>query len=457
MTIRSGRGPRDHRDQQARPYDPEAYATESSRDEDRLPQRRGNRGGSGGSGLLGLLKFVVFAVILAGIVLAVALTVLRPVVNSIVVGLAGDNPAALQLPFVKEIVREDLGPALTAAVSSDATQVPFVVEPGDTARSIGDRLVAQGLLADSRAFVFIAIDRKLSGALRQGDYVLRRNLTPDQLVTALLDPPVVTYVDVALRTGLRLEQITAKLDTLPLEMDAHAFYELASSPPPALIADYPWLKKIRQGAPEGASLEGFLWPATYRVLPDTTPEELIRLMLDKFVANVGEDRLDVPSERGLSFYQVMALASIVEREAVVDDERPLIAGVYQNRIDGIAGVKTRLLNADPTVLYAIDTVELDKLPFDDWQRFAFWTLPGVPLAAVEVPPALQGFQTYQTPGLIPTPICTPSLPSIDAALEPETSEKYIYFLAIPEGGGTHAFAKTLKEHNANRAKYGYNQ
>jgi cell division protein YceG involved in septum cleavage len=113
------------------------------------------------------------------------------------------------------------------------------------------------------------------------------------------------------------------------------------------------------------------------VLPDTTPEELIRLMLDKFAANVGE-RMDVPGDRGLSFYQVLALASIVEKEARLDEERPLIAGVYQNRIDGIKGVTTRLLNADPTVFYAIDTVELDKLPFDQWQEYAFWNPPGVP-------------------------------------------------------------------------------
>ena len=137
-------------------------------------------------------------------------------------------------------------------------------------------------------------------------------------------------------------------------------------------------------APAGASLEGFLWPATYRVLPDTTAEELIRLMLDKFAANVGEERLNVPSDRGLNFYQVMALASIVEREAVLDEERPIIAGVYQNRIDGIAGVTTRLLNADPTVFYAIDTLELAKLPFEEWQRYAFWTPPGVALADVKV-------------------------------------------------------------------------
>jgi UPF0755 protein len=252
--------------------------------------------------------------------------------------------------------------------------------------------------------------------------------------------------------------MTAKLQITPdLEMDPQEFYELASAPPDSLIADYPWLETIREEAPPDASLEGFLWPAGYRILPDTTPEELIRLMLDKFVANVGEERLDVPSDRGLTFYQVLSHASIVEKEALLDDERPLIAGVYQNRIDGIEGVTTHLLNADPTVFYAIDTVELEALDFAQWQNYSFWNPPGVPLADVEVPEALQGFQTYQTPGLIPWPICTPSLPSIDAALEPDTADKFIYFLAIPEGGGTHAFAKTKDEHDENRRRYGYIQ
>lgn len=459
MTIRSGKRPRDARDYHARPYDPEAYATENDDGFGRTPPgNRGDGGGWGRSGLFGLIKFLVFALVLAAVVLVVSLTALRPVVNSVVLDLAQDNPAALQLPFVKDIVREDLGPLLTDPVSDDSTQVEFAVEPGDSARSIADRLAVEGLLADSRAFVFIAIDRDLTGALRVGDYVLRRNLTPDQLVTALLDPPEIVYVDITLRTGLRLEQMTAKLQTIEgLQMDPRAFYELASAPPASLIADYPWLQAIRADAPAGVSLEGFLWPGSYRVLPDTTPEELIRLMLEKFAANVGEERMDVPGDRGLSFFEVMTLASIVEREAVLDEERPLIAGVYQNRIDGIAGVKTRLLNADPTVFYAIDTVELDKLDFGRWQEYAFWTPPGVPLADVAVPEALQGFQTYQTAGLVPWPICTPSLPSIDAALEPDTADKYIYFLAIPDGGGAHAFAKTKAEHDENRRKYGYIQ
>jgi UPF0755 protein len=331
-----------------------------------------------------------------------------------------------------------------------------VVREGDTASSIAARLEDQGVVTDARAFVFIADERELSTDLQQGTFILRASMTPDEVVTALLAPELVPFVDIALRTGLRLEQITAKLQTLALEMDPREFYELATEPPASLIADYPWLEAIRETAPETATLEGFLWPATYRVRPDTTPEELIRMMLDKFIATVGEERLAVPEERGLTFFQVLTLASIVEREAVLDAERALIAGVYQNRIDRIPGVKPGLLNADPTVIWAADTVALDELDFDEWQRYVFWTVPETALADLVLPEALVGYNTYTQAGLPPGPIATPTLASIDAALAPDTEEKYIYFLAIPEGDGAHVFARNLDEHNANREEYGYN-
>ena len=117
MTIRSGGRPRDRRATNARPYDPDAYATETIPEySEPIPRSRGGgNGGRGGNGLVGFLKFLVFALVLAAIVLAVALTVLRPVVGDAVMSVAEDNPAALQLPFVKDIVAENLGPALTTA------------------------------------------------------------------------------------------------------------------------------------------------------------------------------------------------------------------------------------------------------------------------------------------------------------------------------------------------------
>lgn len=459
MTIRSGGRPRDGATQ-VHPYDPDAYATESVPEYLDPPTRgRGSGGGGGGggaaSGLFGLLKFLVFAAVLAAIVLAVLLTVLRPVVTGAVMSMAEDNPAALHLPFVKDIVEENLGATLTTPASTDAAQVEFLVEDGDTARTIALQLEKEGLISDSRAFVFIAIDRELTGSLQQGTFILRKNMTPDQLVSALLAPPDIKYVDIGLRTGLRLEQITAKLETMQgLDMKAQDFYDLVRTPPAALIDDYPWLRTILATAPDGVSpsLEGFLWPATFRVLPDTTAEELVRLMLDKFVADVGVERLTVPVERGLTFYQILTLASIVEREALLPEEKPLIAGVYANRLDPVKWPRLTL-ESDPTIFYVHDTLELAKVDVPAWTTYVFWAPIEGGLTDEELPADLAGYNTVKSAGLPPGPICTPTLSSIDAALEPDTTESYLYFLAKGDGSGTSAFAKTFKEHEANIKQY----
>ena len=110
MTIRSGGRPRDGRATQARPYDQDAYATETVPEfSEPVPRGRDGRGGGSGGGLPGFLKFLIFALVLAAIVLVVALTALRPMVNGAIMGIAEDNPAALRVPFVRDIVREDLG------------------------------------------------------------------------------------------------------------------------------------------------------------------------------------------------------------------------------------------------------------------------------------------------------------------------------------------------------------
>ena len=235
-------------------------------------------------------------------------------------------------------------------------------------------------------------------------------MTPDQLVTALLNLLANPYIDIDLRTGLRLEQVTAKLQTVKgLTMDPRDFYEL-TRPDAGAPADYPWIE-----IPDGASLEGYLWPATYRVLPDTSAEELVRFMLDRFHDAIG-DRMNVPEERGLSWYEVLTLASLVEKEAILEDEKPLIAGVYQNRLDGerASPAPSRPERDLPTT-----RVELDKLDFDDWQLYAFGTVPeDVALADVELPPELEGYNTYRNDGLPPgpwrprrCPRSTPSLPT----------------------------------------------
>jgi len=148
----------------------------------------------------------------------------------------------------------------------------------------------------------------------------------------------------------------------------------------------------------------------------------------------------------------MVLASIVEREAQLDEEKPLIAGVYTNRLDP-AKWPRGLLESDPTVFYVHDTLELAKLPVPDWTQYVFWAPIEGGMTKVALPVDVAGYNTYTHKGLPPGPLCTPTMTSIDAALEPDTTEGYLYFLAKGDGSGTSAFAKTFKEHQANIAKY----
>src|SRR5262245_31389301 len=225
MTIRSGGGARDK--SQAHP------AERGESDEDWQPHYDSEThgasaqfGAAGGAsafswqperrrrGIPGFLKFLIFALVLAAIVLGTLVTVLRPLVKDVVLGWATSNPAALQVPFIADLVREDLGSKLTDPASTDTTQVPFQVADGETASTIATRLQDEGFLKDSRAFVFLATQEGLTGSLQKGTFILRKSMTPDQLVTALLAPGQVPAVEIGLRTGLRLEQITAKLQTL---------------------------------------------------------------------------------------------------------------------------------------------------------------------------------------------------------------------------------------------------
>ena len=420
---------------------------------------RGRRpNGASGFRLPGILKFLLFTGILAGLVLLLLLTALRPIVRAGVVGWAWDNPSSIgRFPFVADFVREDLGDALTAPAGSDATETVFTVEAGDTIFTLAPRLVQGGYVTTERAFLYSALQSSLNEELSSGNFLLRGNMTPVEVADALVRARVtVTTIDITFREGLRIEQMTALLQTKESGVDPQAFYDLATNPTAELLADYEWLN-----LPEGASLEGFLYPDTYEIVTSTNggnttvtdAEALIRRLLDRFLEVVGEERMAVPDERGLTFYEIVTLASIVEHEAIVAEERAVIAGVYQNRLDGLNGI-AKILNADPTVTYAKDTMALAELPFEQWQGYFFWKVPPSPLADFDVPQELQGYQTYQVGGLIPGPISTPSLASIEAALAPDQEEGYLYFVAIPDAQ-THAFAKTLAEHNANLREYGY--
>ena len=129
---------------------------------------------------------------------------------------------------------------------------------------------------------------------------------------------------------------------------------------------------------------------------------------------------------------------------------PDVAGVYQNRLDRLHGF-VPLMGSEPTVIWAVDTAKLATIPIDQWKTYYFWANIKSTLVDVQVPPDLQSYQTFQSTGLIPGPISTPTTSEIDAALHPDQSAGYLYFIAIPNG--TNVYATTLAQQNANIKKY----
>ncbi|MGA3056604.1 MAG: endolytic transglycosylase MltG, partial [Candidatus Limnocylindrales bacterium] len=422
-------------------------------------QRDYRSGRSSGPGHV--IRFAIFTLLLGGLVLGGLYFVARPIVVDGIVGWAAENPTALQVPFVADLVRGQLGSGLTEPVDAgDKTPIVVVIAAGETPKEIGDQLVKAGAIADARAFVFQAIQRDVTSEFQIGRHVVGKSLTVDETISILIQPPVAPpAVRLTFREGLRIEQMVALLElkeaspddpTAPLTMNPSQFYQLAMNPPAELLASYPWLK-----LPAGASLEGFLFPATYDVAPDTTPAELLSMLLDAFASHAPPALLKLPPDQ---IYQKVNIASLVESEAKVDSDRPLIAGVYVNRLNPKMW-PTGLLNANPTLNYANDSVWLQDPahPIATWVNYTFWTSikTSGALSQVVFPGKLAGYNTYSHAGLPPGPICSPSAPSLLAAMSPNTADGYLYFLAKNDGSGTHAFAKTQAEQDANAKKYGH--
>jgi UPF0755 protein len=405
-----------------------------------------------------ILRFAAFAFVLATLVVSGLYFLVRPGVARGLVDFAAENPTVLQLPFVADLVRSQLGDSLTAPVDpSDTSPVVVVISSGQTPREIAEQLVAAGLIRDARAFVFEGIEQGVTERFQSGRHVLSRSMTIDQILTALIAAPTPNpRVHIVFREGLRIEQLVAKLEyaeanpddpSAPLTMNVKQFYQLAMNPPADLIAQYKWL-----ALPPGASLEGFLFPATYDLDPSTTPDQLLALMLDAFVNHAPPGLLELPPDQ---LYQTVQLASLVETEAMVDADRAPVAGTYLNRLDPNLW-PTGLLDADPTLKYATDTVWLRDNDISTWVDYTFWNaLPSGPLGQAVFPDDLAGYNTYHSRGLPPTPICSPGAASLLAAMNPDTADGYLYFVAKNDGSGTLAFARTEAEHQANLHKYGY--
>lgn len=318
--------------------------------------------------------------------------------------------------------------ALARPAGTDSREATFTVESGELPTDIAVRLERDGFVSDSDLFLTLLKCRHASETIQAGDHVIRKNMTMDEIVTAL-QRGTQRGITVTIRPGWRAEQIAEYLAGLNLpQFDKDEFTRLVQNG----NFDYDFISDRPKDAP--SSVEGFLFPETYNVLQAITAEQLINRFLSEYAKRITPEMRARAAADKLTLFEVMTLASIVEREAVKPEEAPVIAGVYMNRVD-----KGMLLNADPTVQYAVGFTKETK----QW-----WPLlPLASYAKINSP-----YNTYIYTGLPPAPICEPGLSAIQAALEPAKTD-YFYFLA--KGDGTHVFAKTLEEQNANMAKYGY--
>ena len=309
------------------------------------------------------------------------------------------------------------------ARSAGSGSIPFRVQAGDTPATIGSRLQTLGLLQDSELFRQLTKSRGVESRLEAGDYVLQRGMTMDEILVAL-QHGVVTPNTVQVIEGRRIEEVSALLERQNL-MTSKDFVAAATA------GSYPFPEL--KDRPAGSSLEGFLFPDTYQVPKGATARDLVTIMLNNFDQKIGSELWTKAKAQGQNPYQLLIVASIVEREAQNPAERPIIASVYLNRVK-----KNMRLEADPTVQYAMG-FQPDK---GTWWK--------TPVSLDEYSKVLSPYNTYLHEGLPPTPICSPGRESIRAAIEPAQTD-YLFFVA--KGDGSHAFAKTFEEHQANIAKY----
>jgi UPF0755 protein len=313
---------------------------------------------------------------------------------------------------------------LNQAVSSDTTPVRFTVNSGDVPHTIAQNLLVENLITDVQLFVDYARLNDLDRKLEAGTYFLKRSQTLAEIAVALTDSRN-SSIPFRIIEGERMEEIAAKID------GAQAYFgftglDFLGAVGPGAPVDATFANLV--GLPTGASLEGFLFPDTYELPADVTPTLLRDMLTQAFITKAGSQLAADAGTQGFSLYQVVTLASIVQREAVHIDEHPLIASVYLNRL-----AINKQLEADPTVQYALglkDGTWWPRITVDDYSN-------------VQSP-----YNTYLNVGLPPGPIASPGLAAIQAVVNPAQSDFY-FFRADCRSDGYHDFAVTFEEHVAN--------
>ncbi len=298
--------------------------------------------------------------------------------------------------------------ACRGGAEADGTPVRVVVPAGAHFRQVVDTLQARGILASPRLFRAYAKFKGLDASVRAGQYELVPGQDFESLLRDLTEGRVVT-VPITIPEGLTLQAIAGRLAMI-VNQDSLA-----------ILATLKDSVTLQQFSLPGPTLEGYLFPETYRFAQGVSLGTVVETMVETYQGYWTEERETQRMALDLSKGAITTLASIIQAEARYVEEMPRISSVYHNRIK-----QGMLLQADPTVLYALGGYRA---------RLLFAAID-----SVEDSP----YNTYTQPGLPPGPIGAPGAQALDAALNPN-AEPFLYFVARPDG--THIFSRTLREHN----------
>ena len=377
-----------------------------------------------------------------------------------------ENPGAIEHGIVQDFVTWYNPDILADEPASDQqTRITFEVPTGATDTSIGRALYEAGLIRNQVAFQWAVIQAGREGTLAAGTFDLFPTMRPSEIVATLQGQPMGETTRVTIREGLRIEEIVATFAASEMTMNMEEFASLLQEPPADLLNQFGFLADLE----EGRSLEGYIPPETLEFEVNSTPRQVVERLLTLFDEQLTDEMVANIEAKGLTLDQAVILASIVEREAVIDEERPQIAAVYIKRFLERDNPQTvGLLNADPTLQYGLMTGEARPVghpfideevgtttPVDQWGAVNWWPQLMVPGGEVALDEALLGFQTYTRPGLPPMPIAAPRIGSIAAVANAPLDQGLLFFVAgCPNGtrDGSHYFAATLEEHNANIAR-----
>jgi len=291
--------------------------------------------------------------------------------------------------------------------------VTIEIPPGSTGQDIGAILAAQGVVRSALEFEVAVRNVDAAQRLQAGTYELTTLMDPADVVAELVSGPGASVYTVTIIEGLRINEILVRLD----EATPHEFSDYE-----AALLDGSVTTSLRDmpANPELRDWEGLLFPDTYEFSQTAEPAAIVQRLASTMEQRVDSIDWTAWEDLGYTHYEGIVLASLVETEVRLDEERPIVSSVIHNRLaEGMA------LEIDASVLYALGT--RDPADFD---------------RDVDSP-----YNTYANQGLPPTPIAVPGRASLEAAAAPDNTPFFFYVLSDAEGH--HAFAETLDEHNAN--------